>query len=53
MIKMSLSEKQKKQLYKDALHYHLIHNGERVIKNKYGLFYDKRKKILKEDDKVK
>jgi hypothetical protein len=40
---MSLSDKQKKQLNEDALYYHLLHKGKKVVKNKYGLFWDKRK----------
>ena len=48
--KMSLSEKEKKQFLEDALYYHLIHSGKKVIKNKYGLFWDKRKNISKKEE---
>jgi len=47
---MDTSDEKIKQLYEDALYYHLIHKGKKVIKNKYGLFWDKRKDILKNQD---
>ncbi len=49
---MNASDERKKQLYEDALYYHLIHKGKKVIKNKYGLFWDKRKNIFKKDDEI-
>lgn len=47
---MDNSEEQKRKFYEDALYYHLIHKGKKVIKNKYGLFWDKRKEISKKED---
>lgn len=32
-------KKEKKKLYEDAIYFHLIHNGKKVIKNQYGLFW--------------
>jgi len=40
---MSVSEEEIEQLYQDAKYYHLVINGKKVVKNKYGLFWDKRK----------
>lgn len=48
---MDNSEEQKRKFYEDALYYHLIHKGKKVIRNKYGLFWDKRKEIMKKEDK--
>ena len=48
---MDEPEEQKIQLYEDALYFHLIHNGKKVIKNKYGMFWDKRNDLLKKEDK--
>lgn len=45
--KMDKSDEQIKKLNEDALYYHLIHKGKKVIRNKYGLFWDKRKDIVK------
>ena len=47
---MDLLKDKQKQLYEDALYYHLIHNGKKVIRNKYGIFWDKRKQILKVEE---
>ncbi len=32
-------KKEEKKLYEDAIYFHLIHNGKKVIKNQYGLFW--------------
>ena len=47
---MSVSDEEKNQLYEDALYYSLIHRGKKVIKNKHGLFWDKREYPVKKDD---
>ena len=36
---MVTSENQVRQLYEDALYFHLIHNGKKVIRNQHGLFW--------------
>jgi hypothetical protein len=32
-------KKVEKELYEDAFYFHLIHNGRKVIRNKFGLFW--------------
>ena len=32
-------KKEEKKFYEDAIYYHLIHSGKKVIKNQYGLFW--------------
>ena len=32
-------ENQLGQLYEDAFYFHLIHDGKKVIRNQYGLFW--------------
>jgi hypothetical protein len=32
-------KKEEKKLYEDAIYYHLIHNGKKVIRNQYGIFW--------------
>ncbi|UCF50443.1 MAG: hypothetical protein JSU91_02885 [Thermoplasmatales archaeon] len=47
---MPVSDEEIKQLNEDALYFSLIHKGKKVIKNKYGLFWDKGKYPDKKDD---
>jgi hypothetical protein len=32
-------KKAQKKLYDDATYYHLIHNGKKIIKNQFGMFW--------------